>query len=74
MKTYGYVRVSGADQNEDRQLIAMKELMIPQSQIFIDKQSGKDYNRPAYKKLLRKLKQGDLLYVLSPALSDCRAG
>ena len=65
MKTYGYVRVSGADQNEARQLIAMQELMIPQGQIFMDKQSGKDFNRPMYKRLIKRLRSGDLLYVLS---------
>jgi len=65
MKIYGYIRVSGVDQNEDRQLIAMNEVAIPQEQIFIDKQSGKDFNRPAYKKLVKKLNAGDLLYVLS---------
>ena len=65
MKTYGYIRVSGMDQNEDRQLIAMNELGIPATQIYIDKQSGKDFERPRYKALVRKLKSGDLLYVLS---------
>ena len=52
MKKYGYVRVSTAEQNEDRQLIAMQGQKIPQEQIFIDKQSGKDFNRPNYQKLL----------------------
>ncbi len=65
MKIYGYVRVSSTDQNEDRQLIEMNKLNIPQSQIFIDKQSGKDFNRPQYQGLLEKLTSGDLLYVLS---------
>ena len=65
MKTYGYIRVSSTDQNEDRQLIAMQELNIPTAQIFMDKQSGKDFERPAYKKLVKKLNSGDLLYVLS---------
>ena len=65
MNVYGYIRVSSADQNEDRQLIAMNELNIPQNQIFIDKQSGKDFDRPFYKKLIKKLNSGDLLYVLS---------
>ena len=65
MKTYGYVRVSTTDQNEDRQLDAMVALDIPQSRIFIDKQSGKDFNRPLYKTLVKKLKQGDLLYIKS---------
>lgn len=64
-KTYGYVRVSSNDQNEDRQMIAMKELHIDEKDVFIDKQSGKDFNRPQYKKLLRKLKKDDLLFVKS---------
>ena len=62
---YGYVRVSSRDQNEDRQLIAMKDLSIPDKNIFMDKQSGKDFNRPQYKRLLRRLKRDDLLYVKS---------
>ena len=65
MKTYAYIRVSTADQNEDRQLDAVTALDIPQSQIFIDKQSGKDFNRPSYKALVKKLRQGDLLYIKS---------
>ena len=65
MKIYGYIRVSSTDQNEDRQLIAMDKLNIPQAQIFMDKQSGKDFDRPAYKSLVKKLNAGDLLYVLS---------
>ena len=65
MKTYGYVRVSSADQNEDRQLFAMEKLEISSEQIFVDKQSGKDFNRPCYKALMNKLKQGDLLYIKS---------
>ena len=62
---YGYVRDSSWDQNEDRQLIAMKELSIPNKNICIDKQSGKDFNRPQYKRLLRRLKRDDLLYIKS---------
>lgn len=62
---YGYIRVSSKDQNEDRQLIAMKELSIPDKNIYIDKQSGKDFERPKYKKLLRKMKKDDLLYIKS---------
>jgi DNA invertase Pin-like site-specific DNA recombinase len=65
LKTYGYIRVSSIDQNEDRQLVALNELKIPHTQIFIDKQSGKDFDRPAYKALVKKLKSGDLLYILS---------
>ena len=65
MKIYGYVRVSSTDQNEDRQLCAMEKLEIPSEQIFMDKQSGKDFNRPYYKALVKKLKRGDLLYIKS---------
>jgi len=65
MRIYGYVRVSSTDQNEDRQLYAMEKLEIPPVQIFIDKQSGKDFNRPHYKALVKRLKQGDLLYIKS---------
>ncbi len=62
---YGYVRVSSIDQNEGRQLIAMEERNIPKKNIYIDKQSGKDFERPQYKLLIKKLKAGDLLYILS---------
>ena len=65
MKIYGYVRVSATDQNEDRQLLAMSEKEITKKNIYIDKQSGKDFERPKYKQMVRKLKSGDLLYVLS---------
>ena len=65
MSEYGYIRVSSADQNEDRQLIAMQELGIPSERIFIDKQSGKDFNRPCYQALIKRLKAGDLLYIKS---------
>ncbi len=65
MNIYGYVRVSSIDQNEDRQLIAMSEKNIPQRNIYIDKQSGKDFERPQYKRLVKRLKPGDLLYILS---------
>ena len=63
--TYGYIRVSSQDQNEDRQLIAMKEKLVPTSNLFMDKQSGKDFERPQYKKMVKELKAGDLLYILS---------
>ena len=63
--TYGYVRVSTKEQNEDRQMIAMGEIHVPLKNIFIDKQSGKDFERPMYKKLLRKLRPDDLLYIKS---------
>ena len=62
---YGYVRVSSVDQNEDRQLIVMSDNNVPKSNVYIDKQSGKDFERPQYKKLVKKLKVGDLLYILS---------
>ena len=62
---YGYVRVSSTDQNEDRQLLALQEKSIPKKNVYIDKQSGKDFNRPQYKQLIKKLKSGDLLYIMS---------
>lgn len=62
---YGYVRVSTRDQNEDRQLIAMRELQIPEKNIFLDKQSGKDFERPQYRKMVRRVKKDDLLYIKS---------
>ena len=62
---YGYVRVSSTDQNEDRQMIAMEQAGVPKGNIFIDKQSGKDFNRPNYRRLVKKLREGDLLYILS---------
>jgi DNA invertase Pin-like site-specific DNA recombinase len=65
MNTYGYIRVSSADQNEDRQLAAMQELGILPENLFIDKQSGKDFNRPKYVELAEKLRTGDLLYIKS---------
>lgn len=64
-KTYGYVRVSSADQNEDRQLVEMQKAGIPAGNIFLDKQSGKSFDRPNYKRLVKGLKEGDLLYILS---------
>ena len=64
-QTYGYVRVSSKDQNEDRQLVAMSDMDIHRKNIYVDKQSGKDFNRPQYKKMLRKLKKDDLLYIKS---------
>ncbi|MCL2699548.1 MAG: recombinase family protein [Defluviitaleaceae bacterium] len=65
MADYGYVRVSSADQCDDRQMIAMNELKIPAKNIYTDKISGKDFERPAYKALVKKLKPGDLLYIKS---------
>ncbi len=63
--TYGYVRVSTREQNEDRQLIALRELAVPETHIFVDKQSGKDFDRPQYKRLVRRLRPSDLLYIKS---------
>ncbi len=65
MKTYGYVRISTADQHEDRQMDAMKEKEVPGKNIYVDKMSGKDFHRPQYKKLVRKFRNGDMLYILS---------
>ena len=62
---YGYIRVSTREQNEDRQLIALRGMAVPEANLFIDKQSGKDFDRPQYQKLLRKLKKDDLLYIKS---------
>ena len=65
MSVYGYIRVSSKDQKEDRQQIALKEVGVELRNIYVDKQSGKDFNRPQYKKMLRKLKKDDLLYIKS---------
>ena len=65
MAIYGYIRVSSRDQNENRQMIALREVGVGEKNIYLDKQSGKDFNRPQYKKLLRKLKKDDLLYIKS---------
>ena len=64
-KVFGYVRISSTDQNEDRQMIELEKVGVSREHIFIDKQSGKDFNRPAYQAMLQELKSGDLLYVLS---------
>ena len=64
-KTYGYVRVSAKDQNEARQMIAMRNFGVDEDHIYIEKQSGKDFNRPQYRLLLRKIKTGDTLVVKS---------
>ena len=63
--TYGYIRVSTRDQNEDRQLDALRGLGIPRSRLYLDKQSGKDFQRPQYQRLLRHLHSGDVLYLAS---------
>ena len=62
---YGYIRVSTREQNEDRQLIALQDAAVPKQNIFLDKQSGKDFERPSYRRLMKKLKPGDLLYIKS---------
>lgn len=64
-RIYGYVRVSSQDQNEDRQLIAMNDAGVDKGNVYIDKQSGKDFDRPNYKRLMKKLREGDVLYILS---------
>jgi len=65
MQTYGYARVSSTDQNEARQVLILNEKGVVPENLFIDKQSGKDFERTAYKKLVRRLKAGDLLYIQS---------
>ena len=65
MAIYGYVRVSARDQKEDRQLIAIRELSIPEQNNFLDRQSGRDFNRPQYRALVGRLERSDLLYIKS---------
>ncbi len=65
MKIYGYIRVSSTDQNEDRQQMAVNAKGVPLQNVFMDKQSGKDFERPQYKRLVKRLRPGDLLYILS---------
>jgi len=65
MANYGYIRVSAKDQHTDRQIIALKDVGISSRYIFTDKQSGKDFERPYYKKLLDKLKQNDVVFITS---------
>lgn len=64
-KIYGYVRVSSREQNEERQIMAMEEKDVPRGNIFLDKQSGKDFERSQYKKMIRHLREDDLLYIKS---------
>lgn len=64
-RKFGYCRVSSVAQHEDRQLIAMMELGIPEKNIYVDKQSGKDFNRPQYQKLLRKIGENSVIYIKS---------
>lgn len=63
-KEYAYIRVSSQEQNEERQMIAMRELHVPEKNIFMDKQSGKDFNRPKYRALLSELKEGDFFLLM----------
>lgn len=65
MAVFGYVRVSSQEQNEDRQLISMEQAGVPNTNVYIDKQSGKDFNRPNYKRLMKKLRSGDTLFIKS---------
>ena len=65
MTTYGYIRVSSKDQNEDRQRIALREAGVAEKHLYLDKQSGKDFERPQYKNLIHRLKKDDLLYIKS---------
>ena len=64
-ETYAYIRVSSQEQNEERQLVAMRQLNIQEKNMYVDKQSGKDFDRPNYNKMINKMKSGDLLYILS---------
>lgn len=62
---YAYIRVSSQDQNEGRQLLAMRQLHIPENNIYIDKQSGRDFERPNYRRMMKQLRNGDTLFILS---------
>lgn len=62
---YGYVRVSTREQNEDRQMIALQEMQVPERNIYVDRQSGKDFNRPMYQRLLKRMRPEDVLYIKS---------
>ena len=62
-KTYGYIRVSSKEQNEDRQVLAMRDFGIPDKNMIIEKQSGKDFMRPLYQKLIKQIKPGDTLVI-----------
>ncbi|MCI8422499.1 MAG: recombinase family protein, partial [Lawsonibacter sp.] len=63
--TYGYIRVSTREQNEDRQIIALREVGVTGEKVYMDKQPGKDFDRPQYKRLVRKLKKDDMLCIKS---------
>lgn len=62
-RIYGYVRVSSRDQNEDRQMLAMQDMGVVEKNIYLDKQSGKDFDRPMYKKMVKKFRENDTLYI-----------
>ena len=62
---YGYLRVSTKEQNEDRQMLALHKVQVPEQNIYMDKQSGKDFNRPMYRQMVGRLQQDDLLYIKS---------
>ncbi len=64
-RVYGYVRVSTKEQNEDRQLRAMDQVPVPKEDIYVDKESGKDFNRPMYRRLVRRMRRDDVLYIKS---------
>ena len=70
MNIYGYIRVSSTDQNEERQIVAMKDVAVSNANMYIDKQSGKDFERPNYRKLVSKLQAGDLLYITRKSRSN----
>lgn len=65
MKVYGYARVSSKDQNEDRQCIALREVGVPEKNIYIDRQSGRDFERPSYRRMVQRMQRDDLLYIKS---------
>lgn len=65
MSNYGYIRVSSREQNEDRQRIALRGITIPEKNLFMDRQSGKDFDRPSYKRMVRRMKRDDVLYIKS---------
>lgn len=65
MARYGYIRVSSKEQNDDRQVIALSGEDIPEENLYTDRQSGKDFKRPAYRKMVRKMKKDDILYIKS---------
>ena len=64
-RIYGYVRVSSRDQNEDRQMLAMQDMGVVEKNIYLDKQSGKDFDRPMYKKMVKRFRENDTLYIKS---------